>query len=120
MLDPGHNGANYKHPEVIAARRRLEILRSKPPSQPPLQGTTGTSDTTREQAPLKISLGEAEADVAAYSDQVGRLQARLTKFEESAAQIPEAEADLAELTRDYDVIKIKHGELSAHARVTSM
>jgi hypothetical protein len=58
-------------------------------------------------------LGEAEADVAAYSDQVTRLRDRLSRFEEGAAQIPEAEAELAELTRDYDVLKIKHADLLA-------
>jgi protein tyrosine kinase modulator len=102
-----------KHPEVIAARRQLDYLRSKPPSQLPMPSTGGASDPRREQASLKISLGEAEADVAAYSDQVTRLRDRLSRFEEGAAQIPEAEAELAELTRDYDVLKIKHADLLA-------
>ena len=100
-----------KHPEVIAARRRLELLRSKPPSEAPLPATSGASGTMREQVTLKMNLGDAEADVAAYSDQVARLRDRLARFEDGAAQIPEAEAELAELTRDYDVIKIKHAEL---------
>ena len=102
-----------KHPEVIAARRRLELLRSKPPSEAPLPATSDASGTMRGQATLKMNLGDAEADVAAYSDQVARLRDRLARFEDGAAQIPEAEAELAVLTRDYDVIKIKHGELLA-------
>ena len=56
---------------------------------------------------------EAEADAAAYADQVKRLRDRLAHFEETAAQIPEAEAELAELNRDYDVIKLKHADLLA-------
>lgn len=100
-----------KHPEVIAARRKLEILRSQPPSQDLSATTAGTAEAARGQISLETALGEAEADVAAYADQVVRLRDRLARFEESAAQIPEAEADLAELTRDYDVIKIKHADL---------
>jgi polysaccharide chain length determinant protein (PEP-CTERM system associated) len=102
-----------KHPEVIAARRKLEILRLQPPSQAvsSTSNPSAVADAGRQQASLELSLGEAEADVAAYSDQVSRLRERLARFEESAAQIPEAEAELSELNRDYDVIKIKHAEL---------
>jgi polysaccharide chain length determinant protein (PEP-CTERM system associated) len=100
------------HPEVIAARRKLEILRLQPPSQAVIpSGPGAVADAGRQQVSLELSLGEAEADVAAYSDQVSRLRERLARFEESAAQIPEAEAELSELNRDYDVIKIKHAEL---------
>ena len=102
-----------KHPEVIAARRKLEILRAQPPSQPSSAVGTGDADSVRTQVSLESALDEAAADAAAYADQVKRLRERLAHFEETAAQIPEAEAEASELNRDYDVIKIKHAELLA-------
>jgi polysaccharide chain length determinant protein (PEP-CTERM system associated) len=102
-----------KHPEVIAARRKLEILRTTPSSVPAPATDLGSSQSLREQVSLETALGEAEADAAAYADQVKRLRDRLAHFEETAAQIPEAEAELAELNRDYDVIKMKHADLLA-------
>lgn len=102
-----------KHPEVIAARRKLDILRLQPPARSFSPTTAGAGEAAREQASLEVALSEAEADVAAYADQVGRLKNRLTRLEESAAEIPGVEAELAELDRDYDVIKIKHAELLA-------
>ncbi len=100
-----------RHPEVIAARRQLEILRSEPLSYDLSASMPASADEARQQVSLEVALSEAEADAAAYADQVGRLRERLARFEEGAAQIPEAEAELAELTRDYDVIRVKHADL---------
>jgi polysaccharide chain length determinant protein (PEP-CTERM system associated) len=102
-----------KHPEVIAARRKLEILRTTPSSVAAPAADLGSAQSLREQVSLETALGEAEADAGAYADQVNRLRDRLAHFEETAAQIPEAEAELAELNRDYDVIKLKHADLMA-------
>jgi polysaccharide chain length determinant protein (PEP-CTERM system associated) len=102
-----------RHPEVIAARRKLEILRSSPSPAPAPTSDLGSAQAMHEQGALETAMGEAEADAAAYADQVKRLRDRLAHFEETAAQIPEAEAELAELNRDYDVIKIKHADLLA-------
>ena len=101
-----------KHPEVIArdeswrsCAHPFPVTRSRP------IGLGARACAT--QVSLETALGEAEADAAAYADQVKRLRDRLAHFEETAAQIPEAEAELAELNRDYDVIKLKHADLMA-------
>ena len=48
-----------------------------------------------------------------YAGRAESLRARLARMEERAAEIPAVEVELAKLTRDYDVLKIKHGELLA-------
>jgi uncharacterized protein involved in exopolysaccharide biosynthesis len=81
---------NYteRHPDVVALRRKLASLR----------GDAGTP---------------ADAQAAVYGGRVESLRARLARMEERAAQIPGVEVEFARLTRDYDVLKVKHGELLA-------
>jgi hypothetical protein len=62
---------------------------------------------------IKSQLGEADAQAALYAGRSDSLRARLARMEERAAEIPAVEVELAKLTRDYDVLKIKHGELLA-------
>jgi hypothetical protein len=62
---------------------------------------------------VKSQLGEADAQAAVYGARVDSLRARLARMEERAAQIPGVEVEFARLTRDYDVLKVKHGELLA-------
>jgi polysaccharide chain length determinant protein (PEP-CTERM system associated) len=110
-----------RHPDVIALRRRLATLRGD--SGAPLDGTAARPNLTGNSARAALSpidydqvksrLGDAEADAAVYGGRVESLRARLARMEERAAQIPNVEMELAKLTRDYDVLKIKHGELLA-------
>jgi polysaccharide chain length determinant protein (PEP-CTERM system associated) len=110
-----------RHPDVIALRRKLASLRGE--AGAPSDGTAAAPGVngSRARAPLplidyeqvKSQLGEADAEGAVYGGRVESLRARLARMEERAAQIPGIEMDLAKLTRDYDVLKIKHGELLA-------
>jgi polysaccharide chain length determinant protein (PEP-CTERM system associated) len=108
-----------RHPDVIALRRKLATLRGEPGA--PADGTAAGQRPNGARAPLalfdyeqvKSQLSEADAEAAVYGDRVESLRARLARMEERAAQIPGVEVELAKLNRDYDVLKIKHGELLA-------
>jgi uncharacterized protein involved in exopolysaccharide biosynthesis len=114
-------GYTERHPDVVALRRKLASLRGE--SGATLDGmTAGQSlNGNRSGAPLplidyeqvKSQLSQADSDAAVYGGRVESLGARLARMEERAAQIPSVEVELARLTRDYDVLKIKHGELLA-------
>jgi polysaccharide chain length determinant protein (PEP-CTERM system associated) len=104
-----------RHPDVMALQRRLATLR----------GDSGESDGVQTngravlRAPLvdyeqvRSQLSEADADAAMYAAKVESQRRRLDRLEERAAQIPDVEVELAKLTRDHDVLRIKHGELLA-------
>jgi polysaccharide chain length determinant protein (PEP-CTERM system associated) len=115
--------ANYteRHPDVIALRRKLANLRGDvgAPVDGKAAGQHAIGTRARASLPLadyeqvKSQLGEADAQAAVYSGRVASLRARLARMEERAAQIPGVEVELAKLMRDYDVLKVKHGELLA-------
>ena len=105
-----------RHPDVIALRRKLALLRGEPgagaaASVNGARSSAGLSLGSYEQ--IKSQLGEADAQAALYAGRSESLRARLVRMEERSAQIPAVEVELAKLTRDYDVLKIKHGELLA-------
>ena len=107
--------SNYteRHPDVIALRRKLALLRGEPNGAAAngARSSAGLSLGGYEQ--IKSQLGEADAQAALYAGRADSLRARLARMEERAADIPAVEVELAKLTRDYDVLKIKHGELLA-------
>jgi polysaccharide chain length determinant protein (PEP-CTERM system associated) len=106
--------SNYteRHPDVIALRRKLALLRGEPGAGANgARSSAGLSLGGYEQ--IKSQLGEADAQAALYAGRSDSLRARLARMEERAADIPAVEVELAKLTRDYDVLKIKHGELLA-------
>jgi polysaccharide chain length determinant protein (PEP-CTERM system associated) len=111
-----------RHPDVIAMRRKLAHLRGEPDTT--LDGGAAAAagaNGARSSAGLslggyeqiKSQLGEADAQAALYAGRADSLRARLARMEERAAEIPAVEVELAKLTRDYEVLKIKHGELLA-------
>jgi polysaccharide chain length determinant protein (PEP-CTERM system associated) len=110
-----------RHPDVIALRRKLASLRGETGAAVDGQAAGQRANGGRTRAPLplidyeqvKAQLGEADNQAAEYGGRVESLRARLARMEERATQIPSVEVELAKLTRDYDVLKIKHGELLA-------
>jgi polysaccharide chain length determinant protein (PEP-CTERM system associated) len=104
-----------RHPDVIALRRKLATLRGEG------DGGPANGAAARRAAPgrsidydrVRSQLSQADADVAAYGSRVESLRTRLARLQERAAQIPAVEVELARLTRDYDVLRTKYGELVA-------
>ena len=110
-----------RHPDVVGLRRKLAVLRGDSDA-PPLDGaalSAGSNGGNRSAPSLvdheqvKLQLGQADADAAVHESRVDSLRARLDRLEERAAQVPGAEVELARLTRDHEVLRIKHGELLA-------
>jgi polysaccharide chain length determinant protein (PEP-CTERM system associated) len=101
-----------QHPDVVAARRliarleeekqreveRLSRLAAAKPAR-----MSGTSNQAQQQ--IKLALAEAEAHVASLRVRAGDMQARLNQLRASASRVPQIEAELARLNRDYEVIR---------------
>jgi polysaccharide chain length determinant protein (PEP-CTERM system associated) len=101
------------HPDVLALRRKLATLRgdTAEPNGGPANGRTAPRAPAVDYEQVRSQLGQADADAAMYAARVESQRRRLDRLEQGAAQIPDAEVDLARLTRDHDVLKIKYEEL---------
>ena len=60
---------------------------------------------------LQLALAEAEGRVASLRARVGEYEARLEQLQASAKRIPEIEAEMAQLNRDYAVHKSNYERL---------
>lgn len=112
-----------RHPEVVKVQRRLDELKKELPesSNPAANGDqqitdlqafaldAGVPGSAYEE--LKLELAEQDANIEIYSDRVRRARTQLEELDRLAADVPAVEAELAKLTRDYEVIKLKHAEL---------
>jgi polysaccharide chain length determinant protein (PEP-CTERM system associated) len=100
------------HPDVIATQRaiaQLEKLR-----QVELQNSKTSAKgaaTSPVYQKIRIALAEAEANVASLRTQVAIQQSRLDEIRGKAGKMPEVEAQLAQLNRDYDILRKNYDAL---------
>ena len=102
------------HPDVIATRRILEDLerqRREALARADGEGSIGEHATNPVYQELRVALGEAEADVAALEARVKEYERRKRELESRVDTIPEIEAQLARLNRDYEIHKRNYAEL---------
>jgi polysaccharide chain length determinant protein (PEP-CTERM system associated) len=107
------------HPDLIAARRQLVQLdaqkRQEAASRP--KGSAATSPIYQS---IRISLAEREAQVASLRSQLSMQTARLEQTRALAGRVPQVEAELAQLNRDYDVIRKNYDQLIARRESASL
>ena len=99
------------HPDVVATRRliaRLEEQRQQDVEgkrraalSKPARASTSNSGTQQ----IKLALAESEAAVAALRVRAGDLQGRVNQLRASATRVPQVEAEMAQLNRDYEIIR---------------
>ncbi len=104
------------HPDVTGARRvikeledqRRQILASRPRDSASA-GVYMAGPRASEQ--LKVSLAGAEASVASLRARVAEYSQRYNQLKAAATQMPQLEAEFAQLNRDYDVNKKNYESL---------
>ncbi len=62
---------------------------------------------------IKVSLAKEEANVASLRTRVAEYEARYGQLKESGQQVPQIEAELAQLNRDYEINKKNYEALVA-------
>ncbi len=103
-----------KHPDVVSNLQTLEDLYRIRDEELRARAAGGapparTIDPVSQQ--LKIALSAADADLAALQSQLAEKNAEVNYLRGMANTIPEVEAQLARLNRDYDVIKTEYETL---------
>jgi polysaccharide chain length determinant protein (PEP-CTERM system associated) len=100
-----------EHPDVVNARRVLaqlevEMQRRHAEDQALARSGRATSAATSPvYQKLRISIAESEAQVASMRSQLSAKQALLDQVRAAAGRQPQAEAELVQLNRDYDIIR---------------
>ena len=105
-----------QHPNIIGIKQTLEDLESKKELELLERGKNETSpeDALPNSAyyqQMKLSLSQLEATISSLTVRVKRYQERVDTLGSQVNTVPEVEAQLKALNRDYSIIKNKHNEL---------
>jgi polysaccharide chain length determinant protein (PEP-CTERM system associated) len=105
------------HPDVVATRRVIVQLEAEARERRTAEATAGGRLRRAATSPiyqkLRVSLAETEAQIASLRSQLASKHARLDETRALAVRLPQAEAELAQLNRDYDVIRKNYDQMVA-------
>jgi polysaccharide chain length determinant protein (PEP-CTERM system associated) len=102
------------HPDVIAARRVFKQLESELKERKEAEeraqtraasGKGGRAATSPVYQKLRVALAETEALVASLRAQLSTQQGRLDQVRSVAGRLPQVEAELAQMNRDYEILR---------------
>lgn len=114
-----------EHPDVVSTRRTIAQLEKQKRDELAMRvreaksgrAVTGSDPVTQK---IRMLLADAEANVAALRARVGDRQALLGQLRSEAGRVPQAEAELAQLNRDYEVIRKNYEQLVARRESASI
>ena len=119
-----------EHPDVTATRRvisQLEAaLRERREAEERASAKAGAASMAGKAATspiyqkLRIALAEADALVASLRSQLGALQGQLEQARSLAGRMPQVEAELVQLNRDYDIIRKNYDAMVARRESASL
>lgn len=113
-----------EHPDVVSARRIVAQLeaeaRERKEAEAHGASKTGKAATSPVYQKLRVSLVEAEAQVASLRSQLAAQQRLLDQARAEAGRLPQVEAELAQLNRDYDIIRKNYDVMVARRESASL
>lgn len=105
-----------KHPEVVALEENLKLLREQRRQELASMGVTDlperggmVANPVWEQ--IRLQRNQVDVDLAAIGGQIAERAARVRDMRSKMETMPEVEAELAQLTRDYDVLRERYAAL---------
>jgi polysaccharide chain length determinant protein (PEP-CTERM system associated) len=112
-LDALHMQYTDQHPDIIANKRLLDQLmaRKKDESAHKKRSIDPGASYSPMLQQLNVSLSAAEAKVASLKARVVEYSARVARLRAQSTTIPEVEAQLAQLNRDYQVNRENYQKL---------
>jgi polysaccharide chain length determinant protein (PEP-CTERM system associated) len=109
-----------KHPDVTGLREQLAVLQQRREEElsalaaaqpePMMDGAVDPEQGSVYQE-IKLAMAQADAEVAALAARAGAYRAEVEELERSVDTIPEIEAELKRLDRDYGLNKQQYDEL---------
>lgn len=117
-----------EHPDVIGTRRVIKDLEDQKREQIAARKAAGGPHSSASSSinsnpvyqQLKVSLAEAEANVASLQTRVAEYDSRYNRLKASMRMIPQVEAEFTQLNRDYDVHKKNYEQLVSRRESASM
>lgn len=105
-----------RHPDVIALRETLDRLKEQQEEQLAALGSDGVVDlmalsTNPVYQALQISLNEVEVDIATLKTDIAAKELKVQELQSLIDEVPEVEAELARLNRDYSVVYDQYVQL---------
>jgi polysaccharide chain length determinant protein (PEP-CTERM system associated) len=106
-----------KHPDVIAMRQSLAQLEQQRAAQLRALGVLNVDQNIAEldanpvYTALRIALNEAEVDVATLQADIREREQKLKALQSLVDEVPQVEAELARLNRDYDIVQQQYQAL---------
>jgi protein tyrosine kinase modulator len=122
---------NYtdQHPDVLGTRRVIKELEQQRANEVDALQKAATA-ASKSAAPsadanpvyqqIKVSLADAEANVASLRAKVDSYERQFAQLKASARLVPQAEAEYAQLNRDYEVQKKTYETLLARREAATM
>ena len=114
------------HPDVVGTRRMIKELEEQKRQEvaarkkAAVSSPASVASTNPVYQQLKISLAANEASVASLRVRVAEYQSRYNQLMESMKMIPQIEAELTQLNRDYDINKKNYEALVARRESATM
>lgn len=112
------------HPDVISARRTITQIerqqRAEAEARKSGDGEPPAASNNPVYQGLRISLANAEANVASLKSQLSVQQGRLEEIRSLASRMPQVEAELAQLNRDYEIVRKSYDQLVARREAASL
>ena len=113
-----------KHPDVVGTRKVIGELEEQKKKEILARKKSGSGQSSINSNPvyqqLKVSLSEAEANVASLRARVTEYEARVAQMKSLAQLQPEVEAEFTQLNRDYDVNRQNYQMLLTRRESASM
>ena len=124
LLDDMERRYTENHPDVKTTRRmiteleqnrRAELDRLR--AENPKRRTAATNPVYQR---LRNNLSDAEANVASLRGQLEAQAARLEEIRSQANRVPQAEAELAQMNRDYEILRRNYDQLVQRREAASL
>jgi polysaccharide chain length determinant protein (PEP-CTERM system associated) len=115
-----------EHPDVLTTRRIIAQLEDQRRRE--LDALKSSNSAVRRAAAatnpvfqrLRLNLADAEANVASLRSQLGTQQARLEEIRAQSSKVPQAEAELVQLNRDYEIMRRNYDQLVQRREAASL
>lgn len=112
-----------EHPDVANARRVIGQLEQQKRAEEAARSRPGgerLAATSPVYQQIRIQLAETEARVSSLRAQLSTQQTRLDQIRATAGKVPQVEAELAQLNRDYDIMRKNYEALVSRRESASL